>query len=82
MRILIAALLVVGVSTAAGAQGAAPDLKGTWSGKFRSLVYGNNSHHPGPQASSIRLRGREISIPSFLRSLGQDGGAHCGATLV
>ena len=76
MRILIAALLVVGVSTAAGAQGAAPDLKGTWSGKFRSLVYGNNSHHPGSQAVADPPRVREI-VFSF-EVLGQDGGLMWG----
>ena len=62
MRILIAALLMIGVSTAAGAQSAAPDLKGTWTGKFRSVVYGNNSHHPGPQAVLDPPRVREIEF--------------------
>jgi hypothetical protein len=63
--------MVIGVSTAAGAQGAAPDLKGTWSGHFRSIVYGNNSHHPGSQAATDPPRVREVDFSYEV--LGQDG---------
>jgi hypothetical protein len=72
MRVVLAALLTVAVSTAAGAQGAAPDLKGTWTGKFRSIVYGANSHHPGAQAVTDVPRVRELEF-SF-EIIGQDGG--------
>ena len=38
MRYLAFALVLVGVVTAARAQDAIPDLKGTWSGKGKSIV--------------------------------------------
>ena len=61
MRYLAFALVLVGVVTAARAQDAIPDLKGTWSGKGKSIAFGNNPHHPGsqtvasPPASRLRV---------------------------
>ena len=78
MRIVLAAFLVIGISTAAGAQSAAPDLKGIWVGKFKSVVYGNNSHHPGSQAVLDPPRVREIQF-SF-EITGEDGGAYWGSS--
>ena len=50
MRYLVFALMLLGTAaTAARAQDAIPDLKGTWSGKGQAIVFGNNPHHPGPQ---------------------------------
>ena len=42
----LALALLSGAATAAIAQDAIPDLKGTWSGKGKSLVFGSNPHHP------------------------------------
>jgi hypothetical protein len=48
--------LLSGAATAAIAQDAIPDLKGTWSGKGKSLVFGSNPHHPGSQAADAPPR--------------------------
>jgi hypothetical protein len=44
MRYLALVLAVIAVATAARAQDAIPDIKGTWSGKGKVLVFGNNEH--------------------------------------
>ena len=50
MKGFIFALVLLGVfATTARAQDAIPDLKGTWSGKGKAIVFGNNLHHPGSQ---------------------------------
>jgi hypothetical protein len=49
VRCLVFAILVASVATAACAQDTVPDLKGIWSGKGKSIVFGNNPHHPGSQ---------------------------------
>jgi hypothetical protein len=49
VRYVAFALALAGFVTTASAQDAIPDLKGTWSGKGQSIVFGNNPHHPGPQ---------------------------------
>lgn len=64
MRRLAFALVLMGVVTPACAQDAIPDLKGTWSGKGKSIVFGNNPHHPGSQtvASPPRFRDYEFTF--------------------
>ena len=48
MRHLVFALALLGATvTGAHAQTAIPDLKGTWSGKGKSIVFGSHAHHPG-----------------------------------
>jgi hypothetical protein len=48
MKSLAFALALLGAAAAgAHAQSAIPDLKGTWSGKGKSIVFGNHPHHPG-----------------------------------
>ena len=48
MRCLVFALALLGAAaTAAPAQDAIPDLKGTWTGKGKSIVFGTHAHHPG-----------------------------------
>lgn len=71
MRYFVLALALVGVVTAAQAQDAIPDLKGAWSGKGKSIVFGNNPHHPGSQTvvSPPRLRDFEFTFVVD----GQDG---------
>src|SRR3954447_12987834 len=59
MRHLVFAVALLG-ATAAGAQAqtAIPDLKGTWSGKGKSIVFGSHAHHPGSQTpNDPRYRG-------------------------
>ncbi len=39
-----------------------PDLKGTWSGPWKSVVYGNNPHHPGHETLADAPRTRDITF--------------------
>ncbi len=39
-----------------------PDLKGTWSGPWKSVVYGNNPHHPGHQTLANPPRIRDVTF--------------------
>jgi hypothetical protein len=53
MRYLIFALAFVCTATLPSrAQDAIPDLKGTWSGKGKSIVFGSHEHHPGSQTTA------------------------------
>ena len=67
----LALALLSGAATAAIAQDAIPDLKGTWSGKGKSLVFGSNPHHPGSQTADAPPRVRDIDV-SFVVD-GQEG---------
>jgi hypothetical protein len=72
MRGLIVALALLGAATtAAHAQRAIPDLKGTWTGKGKSIVFGANPHHPGSQTASEAPRVRDIEATYVVE--GQDG---------
>lgn len=64
MRIPALALLAMLCATAATAQSAIPDIKGTWVGKGKSVVFGNNPHHPGAQTmeSPPRIRDYEFTF--------------------
>jgi hypothetical protein len=57
-------LALVAGTAAAHAQSSMPDIKGTWTGKDKSIVYGNNPHHPGSQtmASPPRVRDFEFTF--------------------
>ena len=46
----VLALLAASVA-AAVAQDAIPNLRGTWSGKGKAIVFGSNPHHPGTQTA-------------------------------
>jgi hypothetical protein len=70
MKYLAVVLSLTGISTGAFAQGAIPDLKGTWTAKGRSVVYGSNQHHPGAQSGETP-RIQEIEF-NFVVT-GQDG---------
>ncbi len=50
---------------------AVPDLKGTWSGQWRTVIYGTNPHHPGPGTPADAPRIREITFTMEIE--GQDG---------
>src|SRR6266850_1215027 len=60
MRCLVLALVLVSAATAAHAQGNIPDLKGTWAGKGKAIVFGNNLHHPGSQTAANPPRVRDL----------------------
>jgi len=58
-------------TASAQAQDAIPDLKGTWTGKGKSVVFGVNPHHPGGQAATDPPRVRDIEATYVID--GQDG---------
>ena len=67
----LALALLAGAATTANAQDAIPDLKGTWNGKGKSVVFGNNPHHPGPQTADAPQRVRDIDVTYLVD--GQEG---------
>jgi hypothetical protein len=72
MRCFVFGLALLGaVAAGAQAQDAIPDLKGTWSGKGKTVVFGTNPHHPGQQATTDPPRVREIEATHVVE--GQDG---------
>src|SRR5437588_7972694 len=72
MRCLVFALaLLAAAATSTRAQDAIPDLKGTWSGKGKSIVFGSHEHHPGSQTAADPPRVRDIEATHTVE--GQDG---------
>jgi hypothetical protein len=72
MRGLVFALALLGTAaTAVSAQDAIPDLRGTWTGKGKSMVIGNNPHHPGSQTAVDPPRVRDIEATHVVE--GQEG---------
>ena len=72
MRYLVLVLAaLIGATTTARAQDAIPDIKGTWSGKGKVLVFGNNMHNPGAMTMSEPPRVRDIEMTDVVE--GQDG---------
>jgi hypothetical protein len=72
MRCLVFALaLLAAAATSARAQDAIPDLKGTWSGKGKSIVFGSHPHHPGSQTAADPPRVRDIEATYIVE--GQEG---------
>jgi hypothetical protein len=72
MRCFIFALALLGAAvTATQAEDAIPDLKGTWSGKGKSIVFGSNAHHSGSQTITDPPRVRDIEATHVVD--GQDG---------
>jgi len=47
------------------------DSKGTWSGKGKTIVFGNNRYHPGSQTTTSPPRVRDIEATHVVE--GQDG---------
>jgi hypothetical protein len=64
-------LAVTGAATAAQSADAIPDIKGTWTGKGKVLVYGNNVHNPGSQTMAEPPRVRDIEMTDVVE--GQEG---------
>jgi hypothetical protein len=72
MRHLVFALALLGAAaTSTRAQDAIPDLKGTWSGKGKSIVFGTHHHHPGTQTTADPPRVRDIEATHTVE--GQEG---------
>ena len=71
MKYLAFALTLMCVVSAARAQDAIPDLKGTWSGKGKSIVFGNNAHHPGSQTITSPPRVHDYEFTFVVE--GQEG---------
>lgn len=70
MRIVLAALFC-GLTSAALAQDAVPDLTGMWVGKAKAVVFGNNKFHPGSETPGDPPRVRELDL--IMEITGQDG---------
>jgi hypothetical protein len=70
MRYLALVLAVVGAASVAHAQNATPDIKGTWTGKGKVLVFGSNVHNPGTQTMAEAPRVRDIEMTDVVE--GQD----------
>jgi len=70
MRYCALILAVVGAATAARAQDAIPDLRGTWSGKGKVIIFGGHAHHPGVRPDSPPTV-RDIEMTLLVE--GQDG---------
>ncbi len=71
MKALALAVALVGLTSLAQAQDGIPDLKGTWSGKGKSILFGNNQYHPGQQTTNDPPRVRDIEVIYTID--GQDG---------
>jgi hypothetical protein len=72
MKSVVFALALLGATaTAARAQDAVPDLKGTWTGKGKSIVWGSHPHHPGSQTLADPPRVRDIEATYVVE--GQEG---------
>ena len=70
-RLILAVLMLSVAATVAHAQSSTPDLRGTWSGKGKSIVWGTHPHHPGKQTTNDPPRVREIEATHVVE--GQDG---------
>jgi len=71
MKALVVTVIAVLATTVAAIAQAVPDLKGTWSGQWRTVIYGTNPHHPGPGTPADAPRIREITFTMEIE--GQDG---------
>ena len=71
IRYLFALAILGFVVSPLSAQDAVPDLKGTWTGKGKSIVFGSHAHHPGKQTIAGAPRVRDIETTHVVE--GQDG---------
>ena len=71
MKTLLAAVIAILASGIAAPAQTVPDLKGTWSGQWKTVIHGQNRHHPGGQKPANAPRVREITFTLDIE--GQDG---------
>ncbi len=74
MRLLAAVSTIafaVGLAGASAQEAAPPDITGVWSGPFKTVIFGHNSHHPGNETLAQPPRVREITFTMAFE--GQDG---------
>jgi hypothetical protein len=71
MRLIISIVVCGFLAAPTLAQDSVPDLKGTWIGQFKTVIFGHNAHHPGDQSVTDTPRIREITFT--LNVSGQDG---------
>jgi hypothetical protein len=71
MKLLLILAVLLLAATPAAAQNTVPDLKGMWSGVFKSVVYGSNPHHPGTRTTADSAQVREVKFTLDIE--GQDG---------
>lgn len=70
MKTIAITLALLATTTAAMAQ-RAPELTGTWTGQWRTIIFGNNPHHPGSQTTDTAPRMRDITFTLDIQ--GQNG---------
>jgi hypothetical protein len=70
-RILLAMMITVGPALAFAQEANVPDVVGTWTGAWRTVIFGHNPHHPGSETTADGPRIREIAFT--LAFEGQDG---------
>jgi hypothetical protein len=75
MPLFLALILSGAITTTARAQDIL-DLKGTWLGKGKSIVFGSNAHHGGSQTPTDPPRVREIEVTHVVE--GQEGNVAWG----
>ena len=68
---MLAFAMLAAATSGAHAQGGIPDLKGTWTGKGKSIVWGTHDHHPGTQTTADPPRVRDIEATHVVE--GQEG---------
>lgn len=72
MKHLVLTLALLGsVISVASSEELIPDLRGTWTGKGKAIVFGNDAHHPGSQTSDDPPRVRDIAATHVVE--GQQG---------
>ena len=69
--VIFSVILLATAATNTRAQNMIPDLKGTWSGKGKVIVFGSHTHHPGSETIADPPRVREIEVTHVVE--GQDG---------
>ena len=71
MKLLMISAITVLMTAAPAAAQTMPDFKGIWSGPWKTLVYGNNPHHPGNETLANPPRVREVTFTFQIQ--GHDG---------
>lgn len=71
MKSLVIVTTAFLATTASAWAQSAPDLKGTWSGRWKTVIFGHNPHHPGSETTASAPRIREVAFTMEIE--GQDG---------